>query len=60
MGLGSNQSGQLGTGDNTTRSVPEQVYGLTGVKAIAAGDSFSIALKEDGTVWSWGKTTTDS
>ncbi len=27
---------------------------LTGVKAIAAGSSHSLALKEDGTVWAWG------
>ena len=55
---GYNQYGQLGNGESglsATRTVPEQVYGLTGVKAIAAGDSFSIALKEDGTVWSWGR-----
>jgi alpha-tubulin suppressor-like RCC1 family protein len=30
------------------------VQGLTGVKAIAAGDGHSLALREDGTVWAWG------
>jgi alpha-tubulin suppressor-like RCC1 family protein len=27
---------------------------LSGVRAIAAGSSHSLALKEDGTVWAWG------
>lgn len=27
---------------------------LSGVKAIAGGESHSLALKEDGTVWAWG------
>jgi alpha-tubulin suppressor-like RCC1 family protein len=27
---------------------------LSGVEAIAAGSSHSLALKEDGTVWAWG------
>lgn len=38
-----NHSGQL--------NVP---FGLTGVKAVAAGQSHSVALKEDGTVVAWG------
>jgi alpha-tubulin suppressor-like RCC1 family protein len=27
---------------------------LSGVQAIAAGSSHSLALKDDGTVWAWG------
>lgn len=39
----------------TTYNVPyEQVIGLTDIVAIAASYSFSIALKSDGSVWTWG------
>jgi Regulator of chromosome condensation (RCC1) repeat/HYR domain len=32
-----------------------QVSGLSGVQAIAAGESYSLALKNDGSVWAWGR-----
>lgn len=64
---GSNQKGQLGAGDFTgtqtcsdffgsypCRPQPTQVVGLTDVVAIAAGHDHSVALKSDGTVWTWG------
>jgi alpha-tubulin suppressor-like RCC1 family protein len=31
-----------------------QVVGLTGIVGISAGYSHSLAVKSDGTVWSWG------
>jgi alpha-tubulin suppressor-like RCC1 family protein len=31
------------------------VPGLSNVKGVSAGDSFSGALKDDGTVWTWGR-----
>ncbi len=34
--------------------MPTQVAGLSGVRAIAAGDYHSLAVKDDGTVWQWG------
>src|SRR5690606_31904685 len=37
------------------RSAPVQVSGLTDVIAIDAGYGHSIALKDDGTVWTWGR-----
>ena len=56
---GDNQYGQLGNGSIPTDSPyylskAVQVTGLTNVTAIAAGGGHSIALKSDGTVWSWG------
>ena len=57
---GNNTNGQLGDNSETQRLVPVKVAGqggsgdLTNVKAIAAGSSHSLALKNDGTVWAWG------
>ena len=36
---------------------PEQVEELDGVVAVAAGGNYSLALTEDGHVWSWGSGT---
>jgi alpha-tubulin suppressor-like RCC1 family protein len=53
---GSNSYGQLGLGDGYTisRSSPVQVGALTNWADVAAGYSHSIAVKTDGTLWSWG------
>jgi alpha-tubulin suppressor-like RCC1 family protein len=54
---GDNAKGQLGldpmlVGEART---PVKHPDLSGVVAVAAGDNFSIILKEDGTVWSFGQ-----
>ncbi|NWF84209.1 MAG: hypothetical protein HXY18_10305 [Bryobacteraceae bacterium] len=52
---GSNDSGQCGDGTSgNQRPTPVQVAGLSGVIAIAAGGSHSLAVKSDGAVWAWG------
>lgn len=73
--VGDNSKGQLGNGaTGTTESIVvpvmiDETTTLTGVKNIAAGDDFSMALLEDGSVYAWGSnksgqlgdgTTTDS
>mgnify|MGYP000843913996 FL=1 len=58
--LGNNIQGQFGNGgqSNATPASPVpygKVKNLTDVVGIAAGGAHGIALKTDGTVWTWGK-----
>jgi alpha-tubulin suppressor-like RCC1 family protein len=56
---GYNNEGQLGDGKflNECSCEPRIVSGLTDVKAITAGGAFTMALRKDGTVWTWGDNT---
>jgi alpha-tubulin suppressor-like RCC1 family protein len=64
---GDNGNGELGIGTFTGPDIcyeggfpeqcsktPVQVSGLTGVTAVAGGAYLSMALKSNGTVWTWG------
>jgi YD repeat-containing protein len=57
---GTNIDGQLGNGASTPSGTTVVVVGpggtgsLSGITAISAGYAHSLALKNDGTVWSWG------
>ena len=52
---GSNTDGALGMGTSTgTVTKPEQIPGLSGIVALAAGEDTAYALKTDGTVVGWG------
>ena len=57
---GDNASGQLGNGTTNAADQPIPVLSdssgtpLTGVVAIAAGRDHSVAVKTNGTVWTWG------
>lgn len=52
---GANQNGQLGFNNTTYYSSPKQVGALTTwAKASGSGGYFSLAVKTDGTFWSWG------
>ncbi len=57
---GANGDGELGNGATADQPAPVQVTGpggtgtLSGVRKLAAGGYHVLALKNDGTVWSWG------
>lgn len=51
---GRNGQGRLGDGTTITRTSPVKVQGISGVTAISAGEMHSVAVKSDGTVWTWG------
>ena len=53
---GNNEDGQLGLNSPVSldRSSPVQVGALTNWSKISCGDVFSVAIKTDGTLWSWG------
>jgi alpha-tubulin suppressor-like RCC1 family protein len=55
---GNNDFGQIGDGTTTDRSSPVQtIAGGSNWKLVACGDYFTVAIKEDGTLWSWGVNT---
>ncbi|MFE7778192.1 RCC1 domain-containing protein [Streptomyces sp. NPDC057445] len=59
LAWGSNAKGQLGTGVTAAdpggvQKTPVDVQSLAKVKDVGAGCDFSVALREDGTVWTWG------
>jgi hypothetical protein len=56
---GGNNAGQLGDGTTNPSPTPIVVPGLTGITAVAAGGggaafAFSLAVRSDGVVFSWG------
>jgi len=61
---GANGDGQLGIHNNDDHTIPYQVHGpddvgyLAGIIEVGAGQYFSLALREDGTVWAWGQNVT--
>ena len=52
---GQNNYGQLGLGNTTNRSSPNQVGSLTNWLSVACGYNFTLSIKTDGTLWAWGQ-----
>ena len=56
---GANDAGQLGLNNRVSNSSPTQVGADTNWKMVASGNRvggrFTIAVKTDGTLWSWGE-----
>jgi uncharacterized repeat protein (TIGR01451 family) len=52
---GNNSSFQLGQGDQISQnSIPKQIPNFGNVATVAGGHTHGVALKTDGSVWSWG------
>ena len=49
---GKNQSGQLGNGTTNNSLVPVKI--MDNITAISGNESFRVAIKNDGSLWSWG------
>jgi len=62
---GLNASGELGNGNTNDSWIPVQVLGaggsgiLNNVTAVMGGELHNVALKSDGTVWTWGSNITN-
>ncbi|MCT4617836.1 MAG: hypothetical protein N4A62_00345 [Marinisporobacter sp.] len=52
---GVNKDGQLGCGVKMPNSEPIRISGTGDWKIVEAGGNYSIAIKEDGTLWGWGR-----
>jgi alpha-tubulin suppressor-like RCC1 family protein len=53
-GWGTNNLGQLGLGDTTTRTSPAIVGAIGAWRAVASGRDHVLAIANNGTLWSWG------
>ena len=54
----STDGGNLGTNDNTNRNTPVTTFsGGINWKSVATGNLFTVAIKTDGTLWTWGRGT---
>ena len=59
-GLGGNWHGTLGDGKTIHRHEPFQLNSLSDIIAVRSSFSINIALKKDGTVWTWGDSRNNS
>ncbi len=52
---GRNDSGELGLGDNVSRSIPAKVGTAANWVSVAASWYHSLGIRSDGTLWGWGE-----
>lgn len=52
--LGTNTTARCGAYGSPCSTIPVRVSGLSGVRAVAGGYGYSLALKSDGSAWGWG------
>lgn len=57
LAWGRNITGQLGDGGYENKLTPFLVKGVSNIRSVAAGDNHTIIVKDDGTVWQWGRNT---
>ena len=57
VGRGGNGYGQLGSGSHSeyVRTTPGKVSGLNNVVGVSSGAVHNLVVKDDGTVWTWGR-----
>ena len=55
--LGYNSDGQLGNDKLVPNNIPSQTNILSTYKKVVTGKNFTMAIREDGTVWGWGDNT---
>ena len=55
--FGDGDYGKLGLGNSTAKSTPAKVEGMCGqgVKKVACGTQFTVALTRDGRLFTWGQ-----
>jgi hypothetical protein len=51
---GDNYNGQLGDDTNINRSIPVQIGVDKDWKMVSTGSSYTLAVKNNGTLWGWG------
>ncbi|ARF18102.1 Ig-like domain-containing protein [Sporosarcina ureae] len=57
LAWGRNVTGQIGDGGYENKLTPFLVKGVSNIRSVAAGDNHTIIVKDDGTVWQWGRNT---
>jgi alpha-tubulin suppressor-like RCC1 family protein len=54
LGFGNNLGGELGDNTQINRSLPTAAWRVSGIKAVACGESHTLALDASGLLWAWG------